>query len=87
MGSSLPVESPGAPLLVEEGSEPLSESSLAVIGWFDESRIGFPALSTASPPVVTWLSSGDEVPLASGSTSTSKRTVNESPTAREVLAA
>ena len=85
VGSSEVPISPGAPLLVSDGSDPLSESSVAVIGAPVESVNGLPFSSTASPPTVTVFSIP---PIAcEPSTSTVNSKVNESPTVRSEAAA
>ena len=79
VGSSVVPLSPGAPALLVDGSEPLSELSVAVIGAPVESMSGLPFASTASPPTVTWLSRTPVAATASISTTNSK--TNESPNA------
>ena len=78
VGSSVVPLSPGAPALGPEGSEPLSESSVAVIGLPVLSVIGLPLTSTAAPLAVTVFSN---TPVAcAASISTLNWKTNESPT-------
>ena len=67
--------SPSAPGLGPSGSVPLSESSIATTGLPALSVIGLPFSSTPVPEATTWLSKAAVV----GLTTTSNRSVNESP--------
>ena len=82
VGSSEVPLSPGAPELVSDGSDPLSLSSVAVIGMPVESVSGLPSASTAAPPAVTVFSRTPVAAAASTSTVNSK--MNESPTANKL---
>ena len=63
VGSSVAPLSPGAPLLSVFASAPLSDLSVATIGFCEASVIVLPFESVAVPPPIAWLNRGCDRPL------------------------